>query len=300
MYKPQLKTFVCAAQTGSFSKAAKMQSISAAAVLKQINMLEEEWKVTLFWRTHTGLLLTPEGRQLLQDAKYIMEYADSALSRVHGCQKGLQPLRIGVSRLTSTPFLPQLLPPIRRRCPDLQLQMVTFENKPEISRSMLQNFGQDIDLIIAMCDPIKKGNRTQLPLFWEPVCCAMSVSHPLAGKERLSIEDLFGQSLMIVAKNRNSFIDRIRADLERNYPQIHLLDFTYVDINAFNACAQSQNLMIAIGRWSSVHPLLHIAPVNWPYQLPFGLQYALHPSAAVQEFAAAARELFPKGVDIHV
>ena len=45
MYNPQLETFICVADTGSFSKAAEQLYISAPAVIKQINSLEDSLKL---------------------------------------------------------------------------------------------------------------------------------------------------------------------------------------------------------------------------------------------------------------
>lgn len=41
MYNPQLDTFLCVAESGSFNKAAEKLYISPPAVIKQINLLEE-------------------------------------------------------------------------------------------------------------------------------------------------------------------------------------------------------------------------------------------------------------------
>ena len=43
MYNPQLETFLCVAECGSFNKAAEKLFISPPAVIKQINLLEEIW-----------------------------------------------------------------------------------------------------------------------------------------------------------------------------------------------------------------------------------------------------------------
>lgn len=68
MYNPQLETFICAADEGSFSKAAEKMYISAPAVIKQINSLEGSLGLQLFDRTHRGLSLTSAGESLYSDA----------------------------------------------------------------------------------------------------------------------------------------------------------------------------------------------------------------------------------------
>ena len=54
MYNPQLDTFICVVEAGSFSKAAEELYISAPAVIKQINSLENSLDLQLFERTPTG------------------------------------------------------------------------------------------------------------------------------------------------------------------------------------------------------------------------------------------------------
>ena len=56
MYNPQLDTFICVVESGSFSKAAEKLYISPTAVIKQINSLEASLDLKLFSRTHRGLL----------------------------------------------------------------------------------------------------------------------------------------------------------------------------------------------------------------------------------------------------
>lgn len=51
MYNPQLDTFLCVVEAGSFSKAAEQLYISAPAVIKQINSLEASLGMKLFDRT---------------------------------------------------------------------------------------------------------------------------------------------------------------------------------------------------------------------------------------------------------
>ena len=48
MYNPQLETFMCVVESGSFSKAAEKLYISSPAVIKQINSLEASLGVQLF------------------------------------------------------------------------------------------------------------------------------------------------------------------------------------------------------------------------------------------------------------
>ena len=74
LYNPQLETFLCVVESGSFSKAAEKLFITAPAVIKQINSLESSLNLQLFDRTHRGLIVTEAGKSIYKDAKYIIQY----------------------------------------------------------------------------------------------------------------------------------------------------------------------------------------------------------------------------------
>ncbi len=50
MYNPQLDTFICVVESGSFSKAAEKLYISPTAVIKQINSLEASLDPETFFK----------------------------------------------------------------------------------------------------------------------------------------------------------------------------------------------------------------------------------------------------------
>ena len=82
MYNPQLDTFICVVEAGSFSKAADKLYISPPAVIKQINSLENNLGLQLFARTHRGLVVTAAGESLYQDAKYMVNYSKYEITPV--------------------------------------------------------------------------------------------------------------------------------------------------------------------------------------------------------------------------
>lgn len=54
-------------------------------------------------------------------------------------------------------------------------------------------------------------------------CCAVSREHPLAQKKRLAIEDLYGQTLMMVKQGDSGVVDDIRAEIQA-HPLIRIED----------------------------------------------------------------------------
>ena len=101
MYNPQLDTFICVVEAGSFSKAAEELYISAPAVIKQINSLENSLDLQLFERTHRGLIITEAGKSLYQDAKYLIQYSKESLIRAQEAMNHNEEIiRVGISPMT--------------------------------------------------------------------------------------------------------------------------------------------------------------------------------------------------------
>lgn len=69
----QIETFVCVAETGSFSKAAMILDIAQPALSRQVRALETQLRETLLIRTGRGVTLTDAGRRLLEHGHAIMQ-----------------------------------------------------------------------------------------------------------------------------------------------------------------------------------------------------------------------------------
>lgn len=292
MYNPQLETFLCVAEAGSFNRAAERLYISPPAVIKQINLLEESLDLQLFVRTHRGLILTEAGKSLYQDTKYIIQYCKDSVTRAkNAMQKSENVIRIGTSPMTPAQVLVDLWPKLQDYCPDTKFRLVPFDNTPENAREILANLGQNIDVVAGIFDETMLELRqcAGLELSKEPICCAVSVHHRLAQKESLTISDLYGENLMLMRRNWSHHVDLLRDDIWKNHPQIHIVDFDFYDVAAFNQCENNNCVLMAVENWRYVHPLLKILRVDWDYTIPFGLLHAPKPSAVVKQFLKAVQ-----------
>ncbi len=293
MYNPQLETFLRVADAGSFNKAAEEMYITPTAVIKQINLLESSLNVKLFERTHRGLTLTKAGKSLYQDAKYIIKYCEESVIRAkNAMQSDNSLIRIGTSPMTPAQLLVQLWGKIQVYCPNLKFELVPFENTPENAREILGNLGKNIDVVGGIFDEAMLDLRkcAGLELSREPFCCAVSIHHRLAIKDRLSIEDLNGENLLLMKRNWSSYVDRLRDEIWKNHSQINITDFDFYNMSIFNRCENSNDILLAIAGWANVHPLLKVIPVDWDYSIPYGLLHSPKPSATVKEFLRAAKK----------
>lgn len=294
LYDPHLDLFLQVAELGSFSKAADAGFITPSAVIKQINLLEDELGVRLFERTHRGLKLTKAGESLKKDAPKLIRLSHEVASRaVSAMNCADHVIRIGTSPMTPAGVLVELWPKLSERVPGLKFQLVPFDNTPENARMILKNLGENIDVVAGLFDENLLNYREcdGIELTKEKLCVGFSINHPLAQKKRISIKDLYGQELMMLSPGSMGSMDALREYLIKKHPQITLIDFPLYNTGVFNECENGGRLLITVERWKSVHPLLKIVRMGWKYDMPYGLLYSRTPNIKVQQFLNAIKEI---------
>lgn len=87
----QLRTFIAAADAGSFSAAARKLNRAQSVVSQSLANLEAHLGVTLFDRSERYPRLTDEGRSLLADARVVADNIDGFKARARAMREGLEP-----------------------------------------------------------------------------------------------------------------------------------------------------------------------------------------------------------------
>jgi LysR family nitrogen assimilation transcriptional regulator len=82
----QLSNFCKVAELGSLTAAARTLDVTQAALSRQLAMLEGELGVDLFRRTGRGVVLTPAGNRLQEQALLILQQVARVLLTVRGAQ----------------------------------------------------------------------------------------------------------------------------------------------------------------------------------------------------------------------
>ena len=294
MYNHLLDTFLAVADCGSFTKASERLYISATAVMKQMNSLEKHLALKLGERTPNGARLTPAGEVIYRDAKFLMDYSQKSIASARAATHTYDTtFCVGTSLLNpAKPFM-DLWYRVNKDFPDYKLHLVPFEDDHEGIVSEIKQLGEKFDFLIGVCDSRTWLSYCQfLPLGRYRKMVAVSREHRLAGKKRLEIEDLYGETLMMVRRGDSGVNDEIRNDLDRNHPQIHIEDTPqFYDLSVFNRCAETGNVLLTIECWQEVHPGLVSIPVNWDYSIPYGLLYSLNAPEDVLRFVKAVEQM---------
>ncbi len=296
MYNPLLNTFVAVADCGSFTKASETLFISPTAVMKQMNALEKHLELKLIERTPSGIYLTQAGAVIYKEAKFMMEYSQKAISRAKAALYDYETtFCVGTSTLNpAKPFM-DLWYLVNQDFPAYKLHLVPFADNHDGILSEIEKLGEKFDFLIGVCDSKKWLSRCNfLPLGRYAKMVAVSREHPLASKTRINIEDLYGETLMMVRKGDSETNDHIRRNLEENHPEIHIEDTPqFYDLSVFNRCAETGNVLLTIECWRDVHPGLVSIPVNWDYSIPYGLLYSFDAPKDVLQFVEAVKNIRP-------
>lgn len=294
MYNPLLDTFLAVADCGSFTKAADKLFITPTAVMKKMNVLEAHLNLKLIDRTPAGVDLTPAGKIIYRDAKFIMDYSKKSVAAANAATLDYDTtFCVGSSLLNpAKPFM-DLWYKINQSFPDYKLHLVPFEDNHDGILSEIKKLGEKFDFLIGVCDSKAWLSLCSfLPLGRYKKMVAVSRDHRLAEKKQVNIKDLYGETLMMVGRGDSGVNDFIRNDLEKNHPQIRIEDTPqFYDLSVFNRCAESGNILLTIECWQDVHPGLISIPVNWDYSIPYGLLYSTNADKDVLKLVETARNI---------
>lgn len=92
-----LKYAIMVAETGSISKAAEKLYVAQPNVSRAIKELESDLNITIFERNSKGMIVTPEGEQLIHYAKRILRQIDD-MEKIFKSQKKKNVFSISVPR----------------------------------------------------------------------------------------------------------------------------------------------------------------------------------------------------------
>lgn len=201
-------------------------------------------------------------------------------------------IRIGTSPMTPAAPIVEIWSKVQKEHPDIRLQIIPYMNSQENAREILKNLGTNIDVVGGIFDEtmLKLRQCRGMELSRQRICCAVSVNHRLAEKEILTVQDLYGERLLLMHRGWSNYVDDLRDDIWKNHPQIQIVDFDIYSMEIFNQCENSNEVLMAVENWKDAHTLLKIIPVEWKYAIPYGILYSEQPSDLVKRFLRAIKK----------
>lgn len=139
-----LRTFITVTKLQNVTRAGEEIHLTQPAVSKQIKILEENYDVKLFERINKKLILTEDGKLLLDYAQRIISLYNESLESVNEKDRQLKGMLKIVANLTLGVYiLPKLIKPFCNIYPDLKIEMY-LDNSEHITNAIKHgnaNFG---------------------------------------------------------------------------------------------------------------------------------------------------------------
>lgn len=290
VYDRQLLTFIQVAETGSLSRSAEKLYITPAAVMKQMNALEQRIGVKLIERSNHGAELTEAGRYVYSEAKKLVAASEAVVERAREIQRrGERTVRVGSSFLNPGQTLIDLWNRVSPEPGEFAFKIVPYSDERERILSVVASLGSRLDFMVGVFGSRRMQELAEfVELGRHRLCVAVPRKHPLAAKETLDVRDMYGEKLIIVREGDEMNLGALRETLRRDHRQITLVetDFFY-DMETFNECELTNSLLLTFDAWKNVHPALVTLPVNWEFTAPYGLLYSRGISGAAAEFLSA-------------
>ncbi len=189
----QLTYFLAVAETLSFLRAAERCSVTQPTLSGGLRNLENILGEKLFERTSRSVALTKTGQELILPAQDLLARAEEF---VHIAQRNRAPLSgtltLGIIPTIAPYLLPIILPALRDRFPDLELQL-----KEDLSAHLLHALERrEIDVAL-MAFPYDTPGMEQHMLWSEPFFIAYPGNTPV-NQQPATLGDLQKHNIMLL------------------------------------------------------------------------------------------------------
>ncbi len=189
-----LRYLVALDERRHFGQAAEACFVSQPTLSAQIKKLEEELGVELVERRHKNVLLTPVGAEVARRARRIIQQADELVEVARSQQDPMVgKVRLGLIPTLAPYMLPHVLPPLRKRYPELRCLLFEFQTLVLLEKL---DRGELDAAILAL--PVPLESLEHRVVFAEPFFVAVSHDHPLAAKKEIHIEALREETLLLL------------------------------------------------------------------------------------------------------
>ncbi len=223
----QLRQLEAVAACGTLSAAAERASISQPALSRSMQRLEAELGIPLFARTKNSVELNEAGRAALEHARGILRDVEHMEEALRTLRERRSMLRVG----TCAPApLWRLVAALTERRPDL------IANPQTMPVAELERRLADGALDFAVLPHAAAGEGAlSFPFMRESLSVLLPRTHPLAGRESLSLAELDGETFLLHAG-----VGFWRGLCERLMPRSHYV--TQDDYLVFRQLARTSPL----------------------------------------------------------
>ena len=222
----KINTLLTLISAGSYTKAARLLSLTQPAVSHQMRLLEEEYGIKLFYSGRKALKLTPEGEVLVKYARRLVALDDKARRAIDDARRNIRRFTVGITTTLGEYLVSQIFSNYCAEHPEVSINFVTdtINNIYE-----MLSLGQ-VDLAIVEGGLPREG-YTSVLLDTDYLCLVVGPQHPFAHRESVSLQELKKERFVLRSANAGT----------RTLFESHLRRLGE-DISAFNIIIETDNI----------------------------------------------------------
>lgn len=189
----KLEILMTAVDLGSFSKASEVVGYTQSGLTHLVNSLEREIVFPLIMRSHNGVSLTEQGKELVPDIRQFLQANASLENRIQAMAKQQgETIRIAAYASMAMFWLPEILYRFRRICPkvDVDLRMVDHALEPF---ELLQEGKTDV----IFASRQSSESSEWMPLYDELLYAILPKNYPLNGRTLFPLKEFEGKDFLM-------------------------------------------------------------------------------------------------------
>jgi DNA-binding transcriptional LysR family regulator len=199
----QIRSFNAVTKHRSFTKAAKILSVSQSAISEQVKGVESRFKIKLFIRNGTGISLTDYGKKLYDITKDIEDIHAQALNLLKSSKK-LTSGTLNIGTVAPIHLMP-ILSKFSKKFPKINCNIV-FGNSVQIKEKLLK---KEIDIGI-LADINDQSQLYSKPLVRDKLLLFASIKNTISKTKSISFKDIVNETFIVREKGSQT-----RALVER-------------------------------------------------------------------------------------
>ncbi|MEM7194984.1 MAG: LysR substrate-binding domain-containing protein [Pseudomonadota bacterium] len=199
----ELRYIVAVARERHFGRAASSCFVSQPTLSVAVKKLEDELNVKIFERGASEVVVTPIGKQIVDQAQTVLETAAQVKEIAAGGDPFSEPLRVGIIHTVGPYLLPHLIPVLRQQLPDMPL--IIEEGFTSDLRVRLKQ--GNLDAII-ISKPFEEPGVELRSLYEEPFVVVVPVSHQWAKRKSITRDELSTETVLLLGQG-HCFRDQV-------------------------------------------------------------------------------------------
>ncbi len=280
----QLRYAVAVAETRNFTRAAAQCFVAQSALSQQVRNLERELGVSLFARTSRRVELTPAGEAFLPAARECLEAAERAAveaAAAAGQVRGR--LAVGITPTVVALDIPALLQRFRERHGAVQVSLQVGSS--DTMAAQVAEGALDV-AVLGLREGVHPRGVEARELARQRLVAVVPPAHPLAGRTKVSLSDLAGETFADFPQSSPGRAQSDHAFAAAGLEREVAYEVTSAEL-MLSLVAQGLAVALLAAEIAVRNPSVHTVPVtDGPVRVEYLAWSAFNPSPATRAFLA--------------